>query len=267
MRLFVSSIYIFITFLLIGCGGSSGSSPVKEPPRELEKGYTSSGLEIPINQSADEFKVLFFGNSHVGKMPTYVSQLIVNGLPHRSILTQGTPNALYLDERLNDQASLEALENEDWTHIIFQAQKYSQSGAVDYSTHAAKVWVTRAKEKGATPILFPEHPQIDDIDEGIRVYELHDGIAKDESACVSPIGYVWKKMLTLSPETSLYYPDGNHANEAGHLLSAMVFYEIITGQSADLLPYISEFDVDMNTQDLMGQIVSEVLTEMPACEY
>jgi hypothetical protein len=34
-----------------------------------------------------------------------------------------------------------------------------------------------------------------------------------------------------------------------------------------MLPFISEIEVDIDTQALMGQVVSEILTEMPACEF
>ncbi len=151
--------------------------------------------------------------------------------------------------------------------MIFQAQKYSQSGAVDHSTHAAKVWIARAKQINATPILFPEHPPKGDLGEGIRVYELHQSISTDKSSCVAPLGYVWKKILTVRPDISLYEPDGNHANTHGQLLTSMVFYEIITGESAEMLPFISEIEVDIDTQALMGQMVSEILAEIPACEF
>ncbi|MEW6995092.1 hypothetical protein AADZ84_12590 [Colwelliaceae bacterium MEBiC 14330] len=264
MRLLSLLAYLFLVTLVTSCSGSTEDKATEPEPGS---DYTSSGLTVSNLQDAQHYKVLFFGNSHVGKLPLFISQLIESGLPHKSLTTKGTPNALYLDERLHDTASLEALESEQWTHVIFQAQKYSQSGTVEHSTHAAKVWITRAKQIKATPILFPEHPQAGDIDEGIRVYELHQTISADEPSCVAPIGHVWKKILTLRPELSLYEADGNHANTQGQLLTSMIFYEIITGESADLLPFISEIEVDIDTQALMGQMVSEILTEMPACEF
>jgi hypothetical protein len=262
--------YLLLAGILTSCVGSSENRET-EPKAEAGSGsaseYLSSGLPISNSQDEQHYKVLFFGNSHVANLPRFITQLIELGLPHKSLTTRGTPNALYLDERLDDSSSIEALQSEEWTHVIFQAQKYSQSGIVDYPTNSAKVWITRAKQINATPILFPEHPQKGDIDEGIRVYKLHQSISADESSCVAPIGYVWKRILTLQPGLSLHEPDGNHANTHGELLTSMVFYEIITGESADMLPFISEIEVDIDTQALMGQVVSEILTEMPACEF
>ena len=266
MRLFSLIGYLLLLLILTSCGGDSRDSE-KETNSEAINRYSSSGLPIINLQDSQHYKVLFFGNSHVGKLPRFITQLIEFGLPHKSLTTKGTPNALYLDDRLDDTSSIEALQSEEWTHVIFQAQKYSQSGAVDHSTHAAKVWITRAKQINATPILFPEHPQKGDLGEGIRVYELHQSISTDESSCVAPVGYVWKKILTVRPDISLYEPDGNHANTHGQLLTSMVFYEIITGESADMLPFISEIEVDIDTQALMGQMVSEILAEIPACEF
>ncbi len=266
MRLLLLFGYLLFVGLLTSCGGSSESSETGGKP-ESNSGNMSSGLPISNLQDAQHYKVLFFGNSHVANLPRFLTQLIESGLPHKSLTTKGTPNSLYLDERLYDPSSMEALQSEEWTHVIFQAQKYSQSGSVYYSTDAAKLWINRTKEINATPILFPEHPQENNIGEGIRVYELHQSISADEASCVAPIGYVWKKILTVQPELSLYEHDGNHANIHGQLLTSMVFYEVITGEPADMLPFISEIEVDSDTQALMGQVVSEILTERPACQF
>jgi hypothetical protein len=124
--------YLLLAGVLTSCGGSSENRET-EPKAEAGSGSASEYLS--------------------------------SGLPHKSLTTRGTPNALYLDERLDDSPSIEALHSEEWNHVIFQAQKYSQSGIVGYPTNAAKVWITRAKQINATPILFPEHPQKGDIDE------------------------------------------------------------------------------------------------------
>jgi hypothetical protein len=227
MRLLRLFGYLLLGGVLTSCGGSRETEQKAEAGPGSVSEYLSSGLPISNSQDAQHYKILFFGNSHVANLPRFITQLIELGLPHKSLTTRGTPNALYLDERLDDSSSIEALQSEEWTHVIFQAQKYSQSGVVDYSTNSAKVWITRAKQINATPILFPEHPQEGDIDEGIRVYKLHQSISADESSCVAPIGYVWKRILTLQPGLSLHEPDGNHANIHGQLLTSMVFTKLL----------------------------------------
>jgi hypothetical protein len=157
--------YLLLGGVLTSCGGSRETEQKAEAGPGSVSEYLSSGLPISNSQDEQHYKVLFFGNSHVANLPRFITQLIELGLPHKSLTTRGTPNALYLDERLDDSSSIEALQSEEWTHVIFQAQKYSQSGVVDYSTNSAKVWITRAKQINATPILFPEHPQKGDIDE------------------------------------------------------------------------------------------------------
>jgi hypothetical protein len=249
--------------LAVGCNNGNSSNDATKATTSL------SGLKLPIpnNQLSNSYKIIFFGNSHVASMENLLPILIKSGVPSKEVYAQDSPNSLYLDERLNDKKSISALESQEWTHIIFQAQKYSQSGTVDYSTLEAKILIERAKQQNATPILFPEHSQKGDRKEGITVYELHKSIADDEPSCVAPVGYVWNRVLALQPQLALHLDDGNHASEAGRLLTALIFYEIITGEPADTLSYISELNVDRQVQALMGQIVSEVLSERAACDF
>jgi hypothetical protein len=53
----------------------------------------------------------------------------------------------------------------------------------------------------------------------------------------------------------------------GNLFTALVFYEVITGNSADLLPYIADIDVDEPTQQLLGQIASETIQANTPCFF
>lgn len=243
---------------LLGCGGS-GSTGSKE--------VVVNVAEIPDNRSTEHYKVVFFGNSHSNSLPALVEILIRNGLPHKTVVAEAEPGWLFLDERVDHKRSLELLTGNDWTHVILQAQKYSQSGLVTYSTSAAESWVRRAKAQQATPIMFPEHAQRGRLAEGRRIHALHLSIAAAEATCVAPVGLAWDKALELQPDLRLHSSDGNHAALAGGLLSSLVFYEVITGESADLLPYIAEIDVEASTQDFLGQVASEALAEHVACRF
>ena len=67
------------------------------------------------------------------------------------------------------------------------------------------------------------------------------------------------------PTIELHHADGNHASYAGKVLTAMTFYEIITGELADAIPYNPALQLDQQQQALFGQIVTQVLLEHPAC--
>ena len=122
-----------------------------------------------------------------------------------------------------------------------------------------------AKSQNAIPILFPEHPQQGNSQEGQKVHDLHVSIANIQSSCVAPVGLVWDRVIKLRPNITLHQTDGNHASDTGTFLTALVFYETISGFSADLIPFINDIDIDRTTQALLGQITSEVIAENPPC--
>lgn len=264
---------LLLVILLAGCNSSSedkpvsGTTSVNTTPNVAPATETNENLPILDNSSKTEYSVLFMGNSHVTGLNSVVLKLLEKGTPLKTLGNLTTSSGGYLADRLADGRSLDILKNNSWTHIIFQAQKYSQSGIFDYPTDGAQAWIQLAKSQNATPILFPEHPQRNNSAEGRIVHDLHVSIAKQQSSCVAPVGLVWDRVLALRPRIELYATDGNHASHVGKFLTSLVFYEIISGQAADLLPYIENVQIDINTQDFMGQIVTEIIADNPPCKY
>jgi len=259
-------LYLSLMLVVLGCGGNSSTSG-SEVTLTAPNNVIPQSFPLVDNGQKNHYKVLFMGNSHVLSLPQRITTIINNALPDKLVTAINTSDAMYLDEHLNNHRSVTTFESDDWTHIIFQAQKYSQSGSVEYPTTAAQTWIRRAKETQATPILFPEHPQEGNTLEGRIVHEIHIGIAELESACVAPVGLTWDRVLELKPELVLYRSDGNHAGEMGVFLSALVFYQVITREPADLVPYIDSLNIDEAQQSFLKQIASEVIATNPACEF
>ncbi|MCP4325883.1 MAG: hypothetical protein GY787_29425 [Alteromonadales bacterium] len=115
--------------------------------------------------------------------------------------------------------------------------------------------------------MFPEHPSEGNFLEAEYVHNIHTGIAKQEPSCVAPVGLTWDVALNIEPNLNLYANDGNHASQLGSLLSSLVLYEVITGQSADLLTYIPELPGDEQVQDILGQVASQAIAENNPCAY
>ncbi|MCW8866295.1 MAG: hypothetical protein OQK09_08345 [Colwellia sp.] len=257
----------FLLIVLTAC--NSGNEESKEQPSSDNSSAIipshQSGLAIPNNQVVDHYQILLMGNSHVRGIGTLISSFIKTRFPEKSVTSSNAPGIAYLSERVNDKASIDMLINTPWTHVILQAQKYSSSGDYNYPTDAAVTLINLAKNQNSTPILFPEHPRENNTIEGSTVYLLHKGITTAEPACVAPVGLAWDRAIELHPELSLHHPDGNHANSTGRFLTALVFYQIITGEPADTLPYIPEVDVNELTQDKLGQIASYILEQHQAC--
>lgn len=256
---------LIILFFLSSCSESSvkTSAPTTNHTNATEQS-PSNNLTIPDNRFSNTYEILIFGNSHTSGLNRLIETLISNSKPNAKINVFNAGGG-FLDD--NIQARVDLLENTSWTHVILQGQKYSQSGATIYSTTAAQTWIQKAKKNETTPILFPEHPQRGNITEGQQVQNIHTGIAKIQSSCVAPVGLTWDKVISLEPQLVLHSSDGNHANYLGKVLTAFVFYEVITGQSADLLPFIAEIEVEEVTQQFFKQIVSETIQSTQPCQF
>ncbi|WOH36844.1 hypothetical protein RI844_15920 [Thalassotalea fonticola] len=254
--------------LLTACGSDNNDveSDVKANKQSNVSEQYVKDLPITDNSEVNHYKVLFIGNSHVQPLKSLVSTLIEKGLAEK-VVTVEVGHGTFLDVALHSEDLIEQLQGNSWSHVILQGQKYSQSREHTYPTSATKLWIQRVKHQSATPMLFPEHPQKGDLVEGQYVHNIHVAIAEEEASCVAPVGLVWDRALQLKPQLELHSSDGNHATSIGSLLTALVFYEMITGQSADLLPFIQELPADEATQSFLGQIASQVIAENENCNY
>jgi hypothetical protein len=256
---------LIIILYLSACSGDSAkkSVPTLENGGIIKK-IPADNLAIPDNRFSNTYDVLIFGNSHTNMLDSLVKTLISTGKPEAKINVVNAGGG-YLDNISQGRKSL--LENSSWTHIILQGQKYSQSGSSIYPTTAAQMWIDKAKQYGVTPILFPEHPQKGNTEEGRKVHLIHKGIATTQKSCVAPVGLTWDKVILIEPQLVLHSPDGNHATYLGRLLTAYVFYEVITGKAADLLPFIEGIKVEEATQHLLKQLVSETIQSYQPCIF
>jgi len=248
-----------LALMLSACGGD-GSSGSTQPSNSAEN------LAIPDNGELNNYNILILGNSHVGGIESLLKKIFSHGAPNKTVNIE-TRQGTFLDTIVNDKSIIETLQNNQWTHVILQGQKYSQSQTVLYPVGATITWIQRAKAIGATPILFPEHPLAYKPQDAIYVHSIHTSIAEQQYSCVAPVGLTWNKALVLSPRLDVHQADGNHATQLGKLLSSLVFYETITGEPSDLLTFTDTLPGDAATQALFGQVTSQAIIENPPCDF
>lgn len=259
---------------LAACGSAtteptSPNLPNPKPPPTATLPAVTTGLAVPDNRTVQEFRVLLLGNSHVGgnNLAGMLNTILQHGRPRALVATHTGDGSYFLDERLQHNPSLDLLRNNSWSHVILQGQKYSMSGMTQYSTSATEYWVALTKNRQATPILFPEHARAGNTEEGPRVYLLHQSIAAKEAACVAPVDLAWQQSLQNWPGIALHLADGNHANEQGALLTALLFYQIITGDPADQLAFIPTLPATAQVQQQLRQQASATLQQVKACPF
>lgn len=257
--------------LLVACGESSrttapGSEVGVPPGPGGTSGYITS-QPLVDNSDVSIYQVLLMGNSHAAGLSPVLEQLLMLGQPNKSIDVQFSRRYGFLSDLVNDGFSEQILESEEWSHVILQGQKYSSTRTTTYPTDAAEYWIRGSKEQGATSIMFPEHPRRDNDWEGQTLFDLHAGIAARENTCVAPVGLIWDEVIFRLPSLVLHQPDGNHAADTGLLLTALVFYQIITGQPVETLPELSVFGVEPGTEQIMKESVSTLLAVYPPCHF
>jgi hypothetical protein len=256
---------------LASCGGGeepvSGSQSTGDTADPNLSNRYAESYPLVDNSDASAYKVLLMGNSHASGLYPVLADLLVLGQTDKPVDVQLSSGGGFLAERVNDGTSHRELESEPWTHVILQGQKYSTTGSYSYPTDAAEYWIRGSKQQGATPIMFPEHPREGNTWEGQTLWDLHKGIAIRENTCVAPVGLVWDEVGFRAPSIVLHQSDGNHASRTGLLLTALVFYPIITGQPVESLPELSSFDIDPATEQVMKEAVSSLLYTYAACEF
>jgi hypothetical protein len=263
MRL-TNRLFIILFFLSVCSCESVEVNEVTPVENEKITPAPKVNLGIPDNRFSNNYQVLIFGNSHVSGLNNLIETLIRSGNPFATINVTNEGGG-FLDN--NQQIKVDLIKSKPWTHVILQGQKYSQSGTTSYSTVAAQVLIDKAKTYQITPILFPEHPRRGNTEEGKRVHDIHMGIADLQKSCVAPIGLTWDKVILTNPQLALHSSDGNHASLLGKLLTAYVFYEVITGESADSLPFIEEITITESTQQFLRQFASETVQAYQPCIF
>lgn len=268
------ALLLFNSLLVVACSGGSNSNVNEQttptvtapPPPPPTAPAPATNVAVPDNRFLDSYSILIFGNSHTAGIGDLIGLILQAEYPDINIHIDSFGGG-FLDNPSTNPQRLQRLQSREWSHVILQGQKYSQSGTVDYSTLATENWIKQAKNQTATPVLFPEHPQRHNPDEGQRVHNLHQSISAKQSACIAPVGLAWDRVIALRPDLSLHLQDGNHASASGKVITAMVFYEVITGYPANLLPYIDELGVSPELQQFFGQIVSETISANTPCRF
>ena len=239
-----------LVLLLAACGGGG----------DAQRGGATSG---PPPASAD-ISLLFMGNSHtsVNDLTKMVADMVRAGRPGKTVASVEAPGWMFLEERLNDAPSMNLLRSQNWSVVILQAQKYSESGQFQYSTAEAKELVRLSRAQHAIPIMFPEWPRRG-IDETQRIFDLHVSIAQAEPACVPPIPQAFDIALARDPTLTLHAADGNHSAPAGAFLAALVLYATITGSSPLDLPALPQYPVSTAVQATLRSVAAETVQTVP----
>nr|WP_315485789.1 hypothetical protein [uncultured Undibacterium sp.] len=248
-----------ICLLLMACGG--GADADSTPAASGNTANSTATISADI-------KVLMMGNSHThfNYLPARLEAILRVAYPGKTVAVVVSPASLFLDEHLKYRPTLDLLKNQKWNAVIFQAQKYSSSGAYSYSTSEAVTLVGLARQSNALPVLYPEWPRRG-IDETDRIFAQHVEIAEQAPACIAPIGQAWDMALQRHPELPLYAGDGNHSAPVGAQLTAYVLFATLSGKLPSSLPDIAPSDVSQQVQSQLRLVADAAVMALSPYKY
>ncbi|HEY0060515.1 MAG TPA: hypothetical protein VGC21_00255 [Telluria sp.] len=231
---------VLLVAALSACGGgSSAPAPVLAPANA-------------------DISVLMLGNGHTeaNGLPATLAAMLRAGRPGKTVVVVNASGFLFLDERLNDAASMNLFNSRIWNAVVLQARRYSSDGMLEYSTADAVELVRRTRQIPALPVMFPEWPRRG-IDETSRIFNLHVSIATRQSACVAPIPQAFDLAAARYPALVLHAADGNNAAPPGSFLAALLLYATLTGNSPLGLPALDGIGVDAATQGNLRAVAED----------
>ncbi len=176
-------------------------------------------------------RILFLGNSHTGNydVPLMVKNLLLSHSIPGTVETRFIGGG-FLEDIYRNPQTLQTIRNDNWSHVVLQAQKLSSSHQYTYSTEEAITLAREAKKAGSQALFFAEWPR-KGMDESNYIFRIYAGIARASGATVMPICYVWDAARNADPKTMLWAADGNHSSQEGAFLAATVIYSQIAGQT------------------------------------
>jgi hypothetical protein len=244
------NLVVLLGLLLAACGGGSA------PP--------APGAAAPPAQAPADIHILMLGNSHTAfnALPAMVGSMVRAARPGQTVAVETASDFLFLEDRIRHQPTLLAFHARQWQFVVLQAQKYSTSGLFDYSTSAAEEFVRMTRAQGGAAVMFPEWPRRG-IDETLRIYDIHKGIAERTGACLAPVGQAWDLSEARRPELALHADDGNHSNPAGAFLAALVLSAAITGESPLKQPNFAQYPVGVDQQAHLRQAAADAVAQSP----
>lgn len=203
---------------------------------------------------AKETSVLFIGNSFtkMNNFSTMVSE-IGNSLGDNIYTDFSAIDSYTLEKHSKLQQTIDKINSRKWDFVVLQEQ--SQRPIMDTSTKAKVVesidklmkmiytnnsstqvllFMTWGRKYGDSDLCkaLPYTCSYDGMQDALR--DAYWNLGYFFNVRVVPCGIAWKTIMHDSLHNiDLFYPDNKHPNEAGSYLNACMFYNAITGRTAE----------------------------------
>lgn len=210
-------------------------------------------------------KVLFLGNSYTyaNNLPLMLAKMAQSS-GDSLIYDQNTPGGYQLWQHDQNATSTSKINSKAWDHVVLQEQSYvgTVPWARDNFSYPAIINLNKKVEKNnpcSKTLLYmtwgrknaftgfvtdgnnvkhytPSFANYAHMQDSLKTFYMN--IANKENLEVSPVGMVWKKVVTNHPGYELYTSDGSHPNVSGTYVAACSFYASIFHKSPNSTTFL-----------------------------
>ena len=196
-----------------------------------------------VGHSQEKRRVIFYGNSYTAGLPHMIEQIAFSAGDTLEAF-ESTAGGQRLKNHFESPQTKDEITNTDWDYVVFQEQSqlpsfpqsqveadcYPYAKALcdivhqDDACKKAMFYMTWGRKNGdqANCSFFPPLCTYMGMDSMLRLRYEH--MANVNKAELSPVGAVWREVITTYPTMELYSPDESHPSQVGMYTSACCFY-------------------------------------------
>lgn len=177
-------------------------------------------------------KVLLIGNSHTyyNDMP-HLLELFAEerGLPMETVMLAHPGQSFQWHMNEYNEVRYNLLYGK-YDYCILQQVAHPMPTDLESTFSSAVRLCSLCRAGGAKPVFsltwaekeFPEHQALMD--------KTYREMAAQNSALLSPVGFIWQEVRSRHPEIELYWQDNRHASPYGSYLIACCHFRLLTSQ-------------------------------------
>ena len=215
--------------------------------------------------SQESKSVLFIGNSYtaVNNLPEMIKLAAVSA-GDELIFDSHIPGGTTLQQHSTNAQTLSKINSKPWDYVVLQEQSQLpsfpdsqvESSVYPYATalnnqilannscSETLFYMTWGRKNGDAqncPMWPPicTYTGMDDL-----LAQRYMQMATDNNAEVSPVGAVWRTIITQNPSLELYSGDESHPSLLGSYAAALCFYTTIFRKSTDEVLYTANLPAD-----------------------
>ena len=215
--------------------------------------------------SQESKSVLFIGNSYtaVNNLPEMIKLATVSA-GDELIFDANIPGGTTLQQHSTNAQTLAKINSKPWDYVVLQEQSQLPSFPDNQVATSVYPYATALNNQilannACTETLFymtwgrkngdaqncPNWPPVCTyVGMDNLLAQRYLQMATDNNAEVSPVGAVWRAIITQNPTLELYSSDESHPSLLGSYAAALCFYTTIFRKSADEVLYTANLPAD-----------------------